>query len=369
MQVIPFRRSRAWPARFVTSDNLVSFLEWALDRARQAIQGSHQVTQRFSLHDLTVTLVTANREYARIAGERLYAGQTDGEGQAVSVALLSPDDSDMPPTPAWGEAIYHPREIERMLEGTPYRATYFHDEQLWQIYDHRERFGVQWMRGSDRYPPWEAGAPLRVFLHWAYRFLGKRLVHAGTLGRDGRGILLAGKGGSGKSGTVLGGIVHGLDSVGDDYVLVEMGATEATAYPLFRTLKQDVTGVRRLGLDTSLTAASQLNWQNKHELRIEQLGRTLAERLQVRALVIPRITHGPVSSWAPLSRSRAMLALAPSGLMQMPGERESGVAFFSQLVRSTPCYELRLGRDPAEVNGAISAFLETGCDPRKCDWN
>ena len=351
-------RPRAAVPKFVTSANLVSFLEWTLDRARHAVQGIDEAPVHFTLHDLTVTLVSANREYKRIARQRLDSRTASDDGNAISIALLSPDDSDMPPPPAWGEAIYHPREIEKRLDGTPFRATYFHDDQLWQIYNHREGFGVQWMRGADSYPPWESGAPLRVFLHWAYRFLNKRLVHAGTLGQGGRGILLAGKGGSGKSGTVVGGIVHGLDSVGDDYVLVEMGSQEAYAYPLFRTLKQDLEGLNRLGLAPMVADEHQVNWQNKYELRIEDFGKSFADRLEVAALVIPRITNGPVSSFAPLSRSRAMLALAPSGLMQMPGERESGVSFYSELVRRAACYELRLGTDPEEISDVIADFID-----------
>ena len=37
---------------------------------------------------------------------------------------------------------------------------------------------------------------------------------------SGDGVLLAGAGGAGKSGTTLAGILHGLSSVGDDYVAV-----------------------------------------------------------------------------------------------------------------------------------------------------
>ena len=77
------------------------------------------------------------------------------------------------------------------------------------------------MRSADGFPPWEPGAPLRSFLHWEYAARGMRLVHGGTLGIDGRGVVLAGSGGAGKSGTVVAGIMVGLDSVGDDYVSVD----------------------------------------------------------------------------------------------------------------------------------------------------
>ena len=46
----------------------------------------------------------------------------------------------------------------------------------------------------------------------------RRIAHAASLGRDGRGILLLGHGGAGKSGTALAGVAAGLQTVGDDYV-------------------------------------------------------------------------------------------------------------------------------------------------------
>ena len=344
-------------SKCVTSANLVRFLEWALEQARCATEHHSVSTTHLSLPELAVEVISANSDYQQNVAEGLFSTGSTTRENGITVAIVSPDDSDMPPTPTWGEPVYHPRNVEKLLAETPFRATYFRDDHLWQIYNYQERFGVQWMRSPTAYPPWDAGAPLRVFLHWAYRFLGKRLVHAGTLGCQGRGILLVGKGGSGKSGTVLSGIAHGLDSVGDDYVLVEMGTEGPSARPLFQTLKQDLNGLQRLGLESSFTKDRAPNWQGKYELRLEEFGRTLTDQLQVGAIVLPRITRAPKSGWKPLARSRAMLALAPSGLMQMPGESESGVAFFSSLIRNTPCYQLELGMYPEEINEVIREFI------------
>lgn len=55
-----------------------------------------------------------------------------------------------------------------------------------------------------------------------------------------------------------------------------------------------------------------------------------------------------------------MIALAPSGIAQMPGERESGFRFFSDLTRLLPCYRLSLGTQPQEIAGTIADFLVRG---------
>ena len=51
-------------------------------------------------------------------------------------------------------------------------------------------------------------------------------------------------------------------------------------------------------------------------------------------------------------------AFAPSSIQQVPGERESGFAFFSRVARRLPCYTLSLGGEPAEIAGKIAEFLE-----------
>ena len=212
------------------------------------------------------------------------------------------------------------------------------------------------MAGPDAFPPWEPGAPLRAFLHWEYVAQGRRMTHAGSLGRDGRGVLLAGAGGAGKSGTVLAGLLGGLSSVGDDYVLVDLSGDRARAYPIFTTLKQDDRGTRRLDLDGML-GPRPLNWQGKVQFRTTDIEADIArDGLSIGAILLPRIGAN-ATRVSVASRSEAMLALAPSAVYQMPGERESGFRFFGRLVSLLPAYHLDLGPDPREIAEALSTFI------------
>jgi hypothetical protein len=186
-----------------------------------------------------------------------------------------------------------------------------------------------------------------------------RLGHAGTLGIDGKGILLASAGGAGKSGTVVAGLLNGLDSVGGDYMLIDI-VDGVTAYPLFARLKQDPKGFRRLGLQHRLKSQGPLNWQGKHPFRLDDVAaRTTPARLNIVALMVPSISGGEASSLMPISRKDTMIALALSGIAQMPGG-ESGFRFFSDLTRLLPCYRLSLGTQPEEIAGTISEFLARG---------
>ena len=70
--------------------------------------------------------------------------------------------------------------------------------------------------------------------------------------------------------------------------------------------------------------------------------------------------YGPETSVAGHTQDMGnhLPAFAPSSIQQVPGERESGFAFFSRVARRLPCYTLSLGGEPAEIAGKIGEFLE-----------
>lgn len=285
------------------------------------------------------------------------AAHDDAEPSACRIFIAHPGIDGIPEPARWGDAHFTEYGFAERLAEAGLRGHYFHDLDFWQVYDPQRHVGVQLMTSADAFPPWEPAAPLRAFLHWDYAARGMRLTHAGTLGANGKGVLLAGAGGAGKSGTVAAGLLNGLDSVGDDYVLIDL-AGGVTARPLFSTLKQDPQGFARLGLKQRLKIDSRLNWQGKHTFHIADIApRPVAAALDIVALVVPHIGGGEASSIMPVSRRDAMIALAPSGIMQMPGERESGFRFFGDLTRLLPSYRLSLGTHPEEIAGTVADFL------------
>lgn len=289
--------------------------------------------------------------------------ETDGgslSSRQCRIFIGHPGVGGMPVPASWGDAHFTEHGFAQKLAEAGLRGHHYHDLDFWQVYDPDRRVGVQLMRSAEALPPWEQGAPLRAFLHWEYAARGMRLAHAGTLGLDGRGVLLAGAGGAGKSGTVVAGLLNGLDSVGDDYVLIDLD-NGVTARPLFSTLKQDPKGFARLGLQERLGAYRPLNWQGKHTFHISEIApQPIRGNLDIFALMVPHIRGGETSSITPMSRRDAMIALAPSGIAQMPGERESGFRFFSDLTRLLPCHRLSLGSRPEEIAGTIADFLARG---------
>lgn len=342
----------------VTRANLAAFAAWATEQAAVAMDRT-VASLHVALPSVDLSLHSRNIDYVELAKERLFgAGVAPGRGRHCRILVTTSGRDGLPAPPRWGGEAIRLDLFENALAGTPLRAEFYPELQYWQIFDTQRNVGVHWARSEGGYPSWESGSPLRSFLHWFYSVHGMRLVHAGTLGKNGKGILLAGGGGSGKSGTVLGGLLSGLETVGDDYVLVDSTGRLPMAYPVFRTLKQDANGLRRLGVYETIAAGRRLNWQSKYEFLCADLGVDMATSFEIRALFVPQLTRTGRSELAPVSQARAMLALAPSGLFQMPGERERGVAQFSKLVRGLPCFNLFLGEDHRQISQVIETFLD-----------
>lgn len=261
------------------------------------------------------------------------------------------------PAITWGARHFEERRIDGLLSPSRYRMYHYQPLSYWQIYDKESATGLQILQGADEYPPWDLGSPLRNFLQWRLASTGGSLVHAGTLGIGDKGVLLAGAGGSGKSGTVLSGICEGLSSVGDDYVFVNPDRMEA--YALFETLKQDSAGLRRLNLSAHPAIPAEVNWQNKFQFYMSDL--ECVERpaaLSLHAVLLPTITGASRTTFIPISAKDAFLALAPSAVTQIPGDRPLIYATAASISRRLPCHRLCLGTDPQEVSGAIRQFIQ-----------
>jgi hypothetical protein len=203
-------------------------------------------------------------------------------------------------------------------------------------------------------PWWERAAPLRPAFFWALSEAERGLVHAGVVGDDRGGALLAGPGGSGKTTVALAALESGWRYVGDDYVLLDLRA-EPTAWNLYGTAKLDDGHRARFpALSAGATRSPAADDDEKWVLDVDP--GALAERLAVRAVVVPRIAGGPTRVGR-ISPAAALLALAPSTLFQMPYDHGGLLAPLAGLVRSVPCFALDVGDDPAALVAALDEVL------------
>jgi hypothetical protein len=162
-----------------------------------------------------------------------------------------------------------------------------------------------------------------------------QLVHGAVVGYPNAGVLLAGPGGAGKSTVALACVEDGMDIVGDDYCLLE----GLTAWSLYSQAKLDDASMERLPDLKSLVVERDTGPKQKHILNL--VPRSPAQRITVQAVVVPSI--GDVTALTRTTPAKALAALAPSTLFQLPGDRKLSFHKLSALVASLPCFSLTVG--------------------------
>lgn len=177
--------------------------------------------------------------------------------------------------------------------------------------------------------------------------------------RGERGLLLAGAGGSGKSTTTAACLESGLETCGDDFVAVTPGAAPR-AHALFDTLKLDAASLARfprLAAQVAQVANPELG--TKARIHLSELSPSrLRASCSLEAIVVPRLAPGESTRSAPLPKSAALRALAPSTLFLTRGAESETAAKLAALVRRLPTHELRIGGAPAEAADRVRGLLE-----------
>jgi hypothetical protein len=268
-----------------------------------------------------------------------------------------------PPKPVWkqGQQGY---QGEIVGLGSSRFAVNYHDTSgLFQMIDHHARIALYWLPDAGDLPFWEIASPLRIIFHWWARSLGGNVAHAAAVGKDGRGLLLVGKSGSGKSTASLACLYHGMEFVGDDYVLL-LRDPSPRAYSLYSTAKMHTHFLREVLPDWSEMAAVEIGPESKSVFFLhERLPESLRRSLEIRAIVIPQVNHAEEARLSRRPAAEGLLALAPSTIFQLPGARREAMSYFSDFIRGMPVYAMTTGADLASGPKALLELLSATESP------
>jgi hypothetical protein len=354
--VAQFEASRA------RADQLLDALD--LFTARHA-ERAHQV--RIRVADLSIRLYMPSAAMAELYGRRLGGAIQANTGAddlhfhlAEPSSVGSPGEADLAFYQSLGPD-FERLAAEAGLVGIAGRPdAYDNPTEPCTLFNPRTGVGVQWVASLAHLPPWDAGSPFRLLIHWATAQRGRRMMHAGSLVSGHRAMLLVGGGGSGKSGTTFAGIASGLQTVGDDYVVVTADQVPRV-HRVQRLLKQDPAGIKRVLGPRESEKPLELNWQGKVELDPEvYFTGSMAESADVVALVLPRIAHADRTTFEPLRPQDLFHHAAASMWQQLPGAQKSGFIFATALTRRVPTWRMNLSSDPFEIGGAVRRFLDSG---------
>lgn len=217
-----------------------------------------------------------------------------------------------------------------------------------------------WTPAATAMATWDWAAPLRAILHWWLGSHGVLQVHGGAVGTAKGGVLIVGRGGSGKSTTALSSLAAGLRYAGDDFVAVTVQPVPRV-HSLYCSGKLDSKHLERFpGL--LHTVANPVRAPD--EKAIVYVGEAFPSSpiagFPLRAVLVPRVVaREPATRVVPASAGVALTALAPSTIFQLHPPQPNALAEMAALVRRVPCFSLELGSDIDRIPNAIVDLLET----------
>jgi len=201
--------------------------------------------------------------------------------------------------------------------------------------------------------------PFPHFLATWYLDRGVQLLHAGAVARHGRGILLGGAGGSGKSTCAIACAFGGFDFLGDDTVGVELDGDATVAHACYNAVR---CGARNLSwfpqLRSKSTAPTHHSDKGKSLVYMSDVcpGRTVP-RTSIAAIVVAGVAGAGASRLAPASKAATLRRIAPSTLLRGLGAGASGFASIAELTRRLPCYEITIGETATDVPDLLDGLL------------
>jgi hypothetical protein len=219
--------------------------------------------------------------------------------------------------------------------------------------------GWFWIADSTRLPHWDVATPFRHLFSWWLAANGIQQMHAGAVGTEAGGVLLVGRGGSGKSTTCLSVLGHDrLRYAGDDYVAVSAGA-EPWVHSLYGSGKFEPDNVARLShLRSVIANADRLDREKAVVFADDLVQGAAVAGFPLRAILIPRIIDRPDTRVVPTSSAAAVTALAPSTMLQLHPPQAEALGRIRAVAAMVPAFVLELGAEVAAVPGVIRQLLD-----------
>ena len=188
---------------------------------------------------------------------------------------------------------------------------------------------------------------------------GLHMIHAAALERNGRGVLIPGMSGSGKTTSCVSLIRAGYRCLSDDkpFLRENGGGIELLAFPE----RIDVTD-RTISFFPELRGASpellKTGYRKKHFLPEALYAASTVELARAAVVLFPHISGEPKSRLEKLPKVRALETLLPHGLVVLDYElSRRQFELLTRLVEDTECYQLYFGNDVLELPSLVDSLL------------
>jgi hypothetical protein len=274
----------------------------------------------------------------------------------------------MPPPPWLGltvaspdgnfQGVYTRRGDVRGFSDHRIYTSYNWDANALSILDKKRNLALYWTYNAHRLPSYEASAPLRTIFHWWVNQFGFQFVHSGAVGTAQGGVLLAGKGGSGKSTTALTCLNSELLYVSDDYCLISADQVPC-AFCIYSSAKLNANNVYRVPhVISAISNLDRIDSEKAVFFLYPYAPAKIAKGFPIRAILLPRIIEEQKTSLTPALSREALKALALSTMSQLARAGQNSLQIMHRLVNRVPCYHINLGTDLTQIPEVILGLLE-----------
>ncbi|MEA2391192.1 MAG: hypothetical protein QOK31_1301 [Solirubrobacteraceae bacterium] len=330
-------------------------LEATAERAADAVGGFEDIFVRVA--GLAVRLRFAGPALMpRLAPSLAHLACDPVDVPALTVRLFDgmSTSTDLPPLP-WGEEAY--RDNGRVHARVDGELVAIFEPRTFSVWRQEARRGLYWIGSPAEVHYAETGSPLlRILSPWlASR--GIQFAHGGAVGDPDGCVLIVGRGGAGKSSTVLACLQSDLALLGDDYCLLGP-ENPPVVHSIYSAAKTHADTLERLPfLAPMVSNPDRPDGDKALCFLAEHAPGKLLQHAPLRALALPRISGRRETVTEPAPRAAVLGALAPSTLFQLASPDPSALARIGEVVRSVPCHYLDVGTDAAQIPPAVRSLV------------
>jgi hypothetical protein len=252
--------------------------------------------------------------------------------------------------PAQGRVLYHPAYDRLFIH---------HDEHLQAVCDPETGKTEGWF--DNRSPNlWLMSHPFFTLpLIECAKRRGLYNLHAAGLTRNGRGLLIAGTSGTGKSTLTLALMRAGFGFMGDDMVFIVKRPDGLRILGFHDEIDlTDDTARMFPELHFLLDRPTRPGWPKRQLLAEDVYDVNIAREANPEVIIFPRVAHTQRTAITPISTGQAFMELMPSILLMEKRSSQEHLNALSELARQCRSYRLDTGHDIDAIPDLLRSLLE-----------
>jgi hypothetical protein len=185
------------------------------------------------------------------------------------------------------------------------------------------------------------------------------LIHSAAIGVDNKGVLIAAKGGGGKSTLAVSAMLGGFRFVAEDYVILNKTETGLWAYPIYSTINIDPEMLVQMpNLKANILWNS---WWKPEKLTVDisAHSNSFAEKLPVNAVIFPKIDKKlKTPSIEKIKKDKVVLQTTYSTALQMDlCDDDEYLASLRKLIETPEYYQINLSANLAANVELLKIFM------------